>query len=134
MLPKTNRRNPKFRQAYIHCPHAKQLGGERRQPKAPYCISRTARSTRRGPLRPKTRAHKMNDAFVDMMMATMMAKIPRADAKISITKILTKSSAFCASARAHPLPQIPTHTLRTRQQAIVSITEPLCSSLQAALP
>lgn len=50
-------------------------------------------------------------AVVDMMMATMMAKMPRAEAKISMTKIFTKRAPFCASASAHPLPQIPTHTL-----------------------
>lgn len=52
-------------------------------------------------------------AVVDMMIATMMAKMPRAEAKISITKILTNRAPFWASARAHPLPQMPTHTLGT---------------------
>ncbi len=33
--------------------------------------------------------------------------------RTSITKIFTKSSPFCASASAQPLPQMPTHTLRT---------------------
>merc|ERR1719221_958270 len=58
--------------------------------------------------------HNMNRAFVDIMMATMMAKMPNAEAKISITKILTKSSPFWASASAHPLPQMPTHTPQAR--------------------
>ena len=55
----------------------------------------------------------MKRALVDIMMETMMAKMPSAEAKISITKILTKSAPFCASASAQPLPQMPTHTLRT---------------------
>ena len=51
-------------------------------------------------------------AFVDMMIETMIAKMPSAEAKISITKIFTNRAAFCASASAQPLPQMPTHTLR----------------------
>jgi len=38
--------------------------------------------------------YRTNLAFVDMMIATMMAKIPRAEAKISITKILTNNAPF----------------------------------------
>ena len=36
---------------------------------------------------------------------------PNALPKISITKILTNSSALCASASAHAAPTIPTQTL-----------------------
>ena len=36
----------------------------------------------------------------------------------SITRIFTKSAPFWASASAHPLPQIPTHTLRTIRVAV----------------
>ena len=53
-------------------------------------------------------------AVVDMMIATMMAKMPSAEAKISMTRILTNSAPFWASASAHPLPQIPTHTPQAR--------------------
>ena len=59
-------------------------------------------------------SHAINFALVDMMMATMMAKMPSAEAKISITRILTKRAPFCASARAQPLPQIPTQTPHAR--------------------
>ena len=41
----------------------------------------------------------------------MTPKSPRADPKISITKIFTKVSAVYASDKAHPLPVIPTVTL-----------------------
>jgi len=40
----------------------------------------------------------------------MTPKSPKALPKISITRILTKVSAVWASANAHPLPVIPTHT------------------------
>ena len=56
-------------------------------------------------------AYSVKRALVEPMMATIMAKMPKAEAKISITKILTKSAPFCASASAQPLPQMPTHTL-----------------------
>lgn len=38
----------------------------------------------------------------------MIPKIPKADAKISTMRILTKSEESWASARAHALPAIPT--------------------------
>ena len=45
------------------------------------------------------------------MMPTMTPKIPSADAKISMMRILTKREPFCASARAQELPTMPTQTL-----------------------
>lgn len=44
------------------------------------------------------------------MMATMIPKMPSADAKISTIKILTKSEPSCASASAQLLPAMPTAT------------------------
>jgi hypothetical protein len=44
----------------------------------------------------------------DWMIPTIIPKIPRAEAKISTMRILTKSDSSCASERAHELPAIPT--------------------------
>ncbi|TEB18899.1 hypothetical protein C9890_0300, partial [Perkinsus sp. BL_2016] len=41
---------------------------------------------------------------------TIIPNNPRADPKISTISIFTKSSGFCASPKAQPLPDIPTHT------------------------
>jgi len=45
------------------------------------------------------------------MIPTMTPNNPRADPKISITRILTKVSGVYASDRAHPDPVIPTAML-----------------------
>ncbi len=45
------------------------------------------------------------------MIPTITPNNPRALPKISTTKILTNDYGFCASAIAHPLPDIPTQTL-----------------------
>ena len=47
-------------------------------------------------------------AWPASIMPTITPKRPSAVAKISITRIFTKSFGFCASASAQPLPQIPT--------------------------
>jgi hypothetical protein len=44
-------------------------------------------------------------------MPTIIAKIPNALAKISITSIFTNKLLFAASAIAHALPMIPTDVL-----------------------
>jgi hypothetical protein len=45
------------------------------------------------------------------MIPTMTPNNPRALPKIYTTNIFIKLSGYCASAIAHPLPVIPTHTL-----------------------
>jgi hypothetical protein len=45
------------------------------------------------------------------MIPTITPKRPKALPKISTTNIFTKESGFCASAMAHPLPDIPTQIL-----------------------
>merc|ERR1719399_2244357 len=49
-----------------------------------------------------------------MMIPTMTPKRPRALPKISTINIFTKSSGFCASPRAQPLPDTPTQMPQTR--------------------
>ncbi len=45
------------------------------------------------------------------MMPTITPNKPKAEPKISTTKIFTNESGFWASAIAHPLPDTPTHIL-----------------------
>ena len=52
-------------------------------------------------------------AWPEMMMPTMTPKRPRADAKISTTRILTNRLLLSASASAHELPTMPTHILQS---------------------
>ena len=49
-------------------------------------------------------------AFEAWIIPTITPKIPRALPKISTINTFTKSVEFCASANAHELPAIPTHT------------------------
>ena len=69
--------------------------------------------------------HFSNCAWPAMMIPTITPKSPRAVAKISITRIFTKSLLFWASASAHPLPQMPTQTPHTRFVKPVAIPEPI---------
>jgi hypothetical protein len=55
-------------------------------------------------------------ALLDETIPTINPKSPRADPKISIIKIFTKSAGFAASAKAQPAPVIPTAILMNSNQ------------------
>lgn len=56
-------------------------------------------------------------AWPEMMIPTMTPNRPRADAKISTTRILTNSVLLSASASAHELPTMPTQILQPRKSS-----------------